>query len=268
MSTLFLRTIEQVALFKMELSGQISDGHWENSRPHDHWQQWCRAEVKVAPTGTKPGRNFWAKRETYGLTSSQLLSVVGGRMLGQVRLTQQFGLKAAEEMESCLGCGEDGKFTPTFDDPAGYAKDGNEYWSEKVARLKKYDLKVAETHALHGNYGKKELLSDLREIQAAMKNYVETKDLPAEEVSKSEAPKYYGHRGLANAIAVLTGLKAEVCDPPPSDRNAWYDLKTSTGMVVSNFQAQPREDGTWVVMGRSVPFPDNRIWEKVQGLGL
>jgi hypothetical protein len=266
MSTLFLRNIEQVALFKMELSGQISDGHWENSRPHDHWQVWCRAKVVVAPKGTAPGRNFWAKRDRYGLTSSMLLSIVGGRMLGQVRLAQQFGLAGAEELESCLGCGEEGAFTPTFDDPAKYAADGNEYWAEKVWRLKKFDLKVAETHALHGNYGKRELLKDLREIAEAMRTWSDAKDLPEEPEAK-EKPRFFGHRGLANAVATLTGLKVEACDPPATPRNAWYELKTSTGMVVTNFQTQPGSDGGWVVMGKSLPFPDSEMWEKVQRLG-
>lgn len=36
-----------VALWNNEVSGQISDGMWENSTPHDHWQFWCRLNVVV-----------------------------------------------------------------------------------------------------------------------------------------------------------------------------------------------------------------------------
>ena len=32
-------------LFKSEITGQLSDGAWENARPFDHWKFWCNAEV-------------------------------------------------------------------------------------------------------------------------------------------------------------------------------------------------------------------------------
>ena len=33
----------QVILYMCELCGQISDGHWENSKPYDHWKIPCVA---------------------------------------------------------------------------------------------------------------------------------------------------------------------------------------------------------------------------------
>lgn len=186
MSTLFLRNIEQVALFRFELAGQLSDGHWENSRPHDHWEVWCRCDVEVAPAGTAPGRNFFAKRSTYGLTSSELLSVVGGRMLGQVRLTQAFGLDAAEELESFLGCDSDFEVS-AIEIP----KHAGDYWDKKRAAIAKFDLTVINTQLVHGNYGKKKLLQDLREIKDAMRNSVYTKDIP---------------KGVANSPSTSNGL--------------------------------------------------------------
>lgn len=263
MPTLFLRNIEQVALFEFELAGQISDGHWENSGPGDHWKCWCSCEKAVAPAGTQPGRNFWARRDRYGLTSSELLGVVGGRMLTQVRVTQAMGIEAARELENRFGCDSDYGVS-AIEVPTG---DGA-YWAEQRAIMKKYDMGVVNTHILHGNYGKRELLKDLREIAAAMRNQVITPDLPRKPNVPAKAV-FYGHETLAQAIARVTGLKAEVGKyDPPTATNAWYQLVTPTGMVVTNFQAQPREDGTWVVMGKSLPFPDAEIWEKVQHLGL
>ena len=48
---IFLQTPSQLALWDHELTGQISDGMWENSRPHEHYQFWCRLEKKLDPQG-------------------------------------------------------------------------------------------------------------------------------------------------------------------------------------------------------------------------
>lgn len=62
-----------------ELDGQISDGMWENTRPYNHWKPWCNAEVLVDPKNV--GRNFYADKDNYDFNNSQLLSIVGDRML-------------------------------------------------------------------------------------------------------------------------------------------------------------------------------------------
>lgn len=79
---LTVRNEAQKILFDQELSGQISDGMWENARPNDHWQPWCNAEVVV---GTNVGRNFYARKDNYNINSSELLSIVGDRMLESVQ---------------------------------------------------------------------------------------------------------------------------------------------------------------------------------------
>lgn len=79
---LTVRNQAQKILFDEELSGQISDGMWENSRPYDHWEPWCGAEVVV---GLNVGRNFYAKKDNYNFTNKDLLDVVGDRMVEAVR---------------------------------------------------------------------------------------------------------------------------------------------------------------------------------------
>lgn len=79
-----VRNLAQKVLWEQELSGQISDGHWENATPNDHWQPWCNAKVVVDPE--RPGRNFWARRESYNFSDKRLLDVVGERMLQAVRV--------------------------------------------------------------------------------------------------------------------------------------------------------------------------------------
>lgn len=84
MGTLRVRNLAQKVLWEQELSGQISDGHWENASPHDHWEAWCDAKVVVDPENV--GRDFWARRESYNFTSKDLLDVVGDRMVEAVRV--------------------------------------------------------------------------------------------------------------------------------------------------------------------------------------
>lgn len=83
MGTLRVRNLAQKVLWENELSGQISDGQWENATPHNHWEPWCRATVVVDPDNV--GRDFYARRESYNFSAPDLLSVVGERMVEYVR---------------------------------------------------------------------------------------------------------------------------------------------------------------------------------------
>lgn len=79
-----VRTAAQKIMLDCELMGQISDGMWENTHPQDHWQPWTDATVVVDPDHL--GRNFWCPKDNYQINSSELLSIVGDRMLSYVQL--------------------------------------------------------------------------------------------------------------------------------------------------------------------------------------
>lgn len=49
---LVLNTHSQAALWEHELTGQISDGMWENSRPWEHYKFWGMLEVVIDPNAT------------------------------------------------------------------------------------------------------------------------------------------------------------------------------------------------------------------------
>jgi hypothetical protein len=89
MPILAFRNNSQVALFKYELAGQISDGMWENARPYDHYKPWCHCEVIVDPVNV--GKDFYAQRESYNFSSRDLLDVVGERMVYKARLAEVMG---------------------------------------------------------------------------------------------------------------------------------------------------------------------------------
>lgn len=78
--TISLANPVQVALYKGELEGQMSDGAWENTNPMDHWRSMCDANVVV---GT-PGMDFMP-RTTYGYNRLLSNPVVAERMLNMAR---------------------------------------------------------------------------------------------------------------------------------------------------------------------------------------
>jgi len=83
MTTLAVRNEAQKILLEREMLGQISDGQWENARPLDHWEPWCNATIIVDPVNV--GRDFYARKDNYNLTSKYLLDIVGDRMLEAVQ---------------------------------------------------------------------------------------------------------------------------------------------------------------------------------------
>ena len=98
--------LAQKVLMDHELSGQISDGNWENATPRDHWVSWCKAEVLVEPANR--GINFYSMRK-YDFLSEELLKVVRTRMILYVRLAQRFpddGLNTLESLFHTIGTDE------------------------------------------------------------------------------------------------------------------------------------------------------------------
>lgn len=66
--TMTLPSRTAVALWVNEICGQISDGMWENSGPHNHWQFWCRLDVTVGPKATLDTKGAWVAKNAYALT--------------------------------------------------------------------------------------------------------------------------------------------------------------------------------------------------------
>lgn len=179
--------IAQKALLECELQGQISDGHWENSRPYNHWINWCRAKVFVAPEDL--GINFFSHR-AYDFLSEDLLKVVRTRMILYVRLAQKFSteeqIKAAEHLfetissdSYCMAL-EAPEFTaevPDWIKNAAEKDDASEcykkLYAELVAMLTDADLRNYLEHTCTkpiktreaGVYNLKQLKLDLAELK-------------------------------------------------------------------------------------------------------
>jgi hypothetical protein len=113
MNTLNVENHAQKVLFEKELKGQLSDGHWENAGPFEHWKDWCVAEVRVDPTNA--GIDFHPRRQRYNFANGELLEAVGARMLSCVRLARVvgYGNKAYECAQRYL-LDYEGRFMPDW----------------------------------------------------------------------------------------------------------------------------------------------------------
>ena len=80
----------QAVLYEIELCGQISDGHWENASPRDHYKCMCDAHVRYEGRrkDEEAGVQGFRPRRRYNFAAKPLLDVVGTRMLAYARLAK------------------------------------------------------------------------------------------------------------------------------------------------------------------------------------
>ena len=119
-STIRVHNLAQQTLLVCELQGQMSDGFWENSSPHDHWEKPACADVVVDPENV--GMDFYPRR-SYNFANKDLLDVVGDRMIGFVKAKIAFPHLDMENHWDWELSDFDPKQTAF-----------NEYWTKKNAR--------------------------------------------------------------------------------------------------------------------------------------
>jgi len=172
-ATITFRTASQLALFTNELDGQISDGHWENSGPREHWVFWHSLDHAVGPdAGIKTNEHYrsWdrtgCKKNNYNFMSAELLECVQDRMLKTGRLAQ------------CLSTDDIKVFLEKVSG-ADYLPDTLEGYEQFLATGKlEYEFAVPYINRLtqaearkyyETKYTEKDLHKDLREIKKVCK---------------------------------------------------------------------------------------------------
>ena len=163
-NTVGFRNKNQVVLFEKELKGQISDGHWENSRPFGHWEIPCSAVAYVAANDSEIGRNFDSRH--YNFADTELREIVGNRMINLVKLSIAFPNIPIEEIFDI-----DSNPKEEIESWQKYGSN-NEYWVNKLNKTMALclartpeDLIEILTNALNSvSYGEKELKKDLNEM--------------------------------------------------------------------------------------------------------
>lgn len=164
---LVVHNLVERALFENEICGQISDGAWENTQPYNHWEPWAEAQVLVDPTGRNVGRDFYARKDNYRLSS--LVEVVGDRMKFYAELAMQF----PTEIQACLqhevrlpDSLQD--FDREVESSAKYQSSANKVATWLACGLTREKVEVTENNMLITD---KDLRGYLRELSACMKTY-------------------------------------------------------------------------------------------------
>ena len=159
------RNADQVFLYECELKGQISDGYWENAKPHDHYKPMCHATANVDPKNL--GANFRTLRR-YNFAATDLVNVVGDRMMTFVRTKRIFpNLDFDDHWDWCL---EDG---------AEYLRDAAkgrdaDYWEGKIRKMEGFfgmSLEEAEKRLRSDPYSRKDLMRDLKDMSKIVNNF-------------------------------------------------------------------------------------------------
>lgn len=158
--TLAFRNPDQKVLFDCELSGQLSDGQWENTEPYDHWEAWCNAETIVA---TDIGRDFDVKKQGYGFTRKEFLGDptdpeafdLAERAMGYVRVARTFGYDI------------DVRSAADYDEPQDWMSEATKALVASIDQKQKVAV-MADASI----YDRNQLVADLRDINVIMKTDV------------------------------------------------------------------------------------------------
>ena len=160
MPTLAFRNPVQLAVWKHELTGQLSDGRWENTRPANHWHPWCFATAVVDPENL--GRDFWAPRESYGFTSTDLLEIIGERMIMYAKLARCFP-DHVEVLQKCIDI-NGALHIPLYED---HGK--STYWTDIRKSLEAFDMVQVQAKVEADPFSLKDLKQELRDMQRIIK---------------------------------------------------------------------------------------------------
>lgn len=102
--TMTLPSKTAVALWVCELSGQISDGMWENASPLDHWRFWTSVDVRFGPEPALDTCGVAVRKNAYNFAG--LFADVGDRMQAYAKMA-----KAGADPKNYLQCSA-GEYMP------------------------------------------------------------------------------------------------------------------------------------------------------------
>lgn len=176
-NVIVLPTVSAEAIWRDEITGQLSDGMWENSRPRNHWRSWNQLTV-VVERDAQPrtiARSTYFERTKYNLRVLYAIAPVGdplrhvvrdrmvlkGRLaLALARLSMPYSyeaIHAAEYMpttyEQWASCKLSGMWNYDF------VSEYMTHVSDELARM---------YYSLDREYGLKQMKADIDSIKEAM----------------------------------------------------------------------------------------------------
>ena len=167
MNTLKVRNARQVALFHLELQGQISDGMWENT-PRTGWRTWCDATAVVAEDNL--GRDFYVEKDNFNLNAKSLLECVGDRMLAYARLADRYSLETVRVLEGLFDLSGKYRGMPTYE---------GQHYDNVRAKIREMQedgdpdlLDNVQALAADESYSMDDMKADLRDLKKIFKTQV------------------------------------------------------------------------------------------------
>jgi hypothetical protein len=178
-STITFKTPGAFAIWIAELTGQMSDGMWENTTPYGHWRFWSDCEVQLGDENKVETDMPWAIKKA-GYNFGALIPYVGDRMIAYGRMAQvtldSKAIHAAEYMPE------------TFEEWC-QRKEANNW---KYSLVERYMESVSVDMALRfyrTTYTIRNLKNDIKHVKAAMKNKSSVrKTQPAYRIEPVAAP--------------------------------------------------------------------------------
>ena len=161
--TLTLENEDQVLLYRQELTGQFSDGHWENNHGKA-WRTWSSHDL-VVTTGKIIGHDFEPEvKARYQLADIDLLLTVGERMIQMVHIRRAYPQLDEITIADLAGFNCD-------EEAIRRSRPGIMERIKKAAPLDEI-RRIAQTE---DDYDGKALTKDLRAIQRAMRTRSDAK---------------------------------------------------------------------------------------------
>jgi BRCA1 C Terminus (BRCT) domain len=196
----------QLWLWESELTGQLSDGAWENSNPHDHWKELCRADVSI---GT-PGMTGVYTKRTYNFGRPDLVNVVGDRMLFVAKAAIAYPNAPDSVARAFNGVGDNLGNLKQYDFIKKYVSEIEKATGEDIKTV------IAKVEAVP--YTMTNLRRDLKTIS----DIVAQRPVAAE--SKEETPK-----AVSDKPQILAGLTFCITGEFPETRNVITQKLESLG---------------------------------------
>jgi hypothetical protein len=182
---IILQTVTAMQLWDGEVTGQLSDGNWENSVPHGHYKFWFKLEPTLDPSGApriemNEGQYPpWGQRTKYNIVGLMNLKwdkgdevrygsgdryILRGRMMRSARMAMVLGRVltynekyATDHMPDTLEEFLNGSF-----------KDCSDH--ARTTYMPSITQEMAEKYYASDDYTKDELKADLAMIRKAMES--------------------------------------------------------------------------------------------------
>lgn len=162
--TITFKSDVQASLWNECITGQLSDGHWENSRPHNHWRFWCNLEVCVGETtGVLAKNQFECRKNNYNLKAIKEF------VLDELLKTGRMAIAANSVLTYELGCAAR-YMPPTLDEFLTKKEKGGFAWQHEFIAKYMESVSVDLARAYYAaKYTERDLNKDLTAIKEVMK---------------------------------------------------------------------------------------------------